>query len=482
MSLITGEYRDLLKRGIKEETCRFFGYMCGEINGSNVQIAPYFNSAGDMVAQKIRGADKEFKVLGDISDAQLFGAKHWGSGRKIVVTEGEIDCMTVSQVQANKWPVVSIPNGAQGAAKAIKKNLAYFDAFEEVVLMFDSDEPGTKAAQECATLFPPGKCKIASLPGAYKDPNELLQAGEGAQIITAIWQAKAYRPDGLVGIADFLDQFDKDPEMGLPWFLDPLTKITFGRRRGEIVGLGAGTGIGKTDFITQQIAYDVEVLHRKLGLIFLEQKPFETATRIAGKLAGKRFHVPDGTWTKDERKEWALKLQGSVTLYDSWGHSEWETVASKIRFMAVCEGVTEFYIDHLTAMADPDDERGSLEKIMKAMASLATELQIWILFVSHLATPEGKSHEEGGHVSIRHFKGARAIGFWSHFMLGLERQQQAEDKRERETTTLRVLKDRYTGQSTGALLYLAYDAATGLLSETDAPAEQSTFTDTSLGF
>lgn len=473
MDLITGAFQDLIKRGIKEETCRFFGYQVGEFKGKAVQIAPYYNAAGEMVAQKVRFPDKDFTVLGNLKESTgFFGAKHWGSGKKIVVTEGEIDCLTVSQIQNNKWPTISVPNGAQGAAKAIKANLDYFNAFDEVVLMFDMDEPGTKAAQECAALFPVGKAKIASL--SMKDPNELLQAGKGEQIITAIWQAKAYRPDGLVGISDLMEELNKPVEQGLPWFLDDLTRLTFGRRHGELYGLGAGTGIGKTDFFTQQIAYDIDVLKQKVGLIMLEQQPTETVTRIAGKLAGERFHIPDGTWTKEERNTWVLKLDGWVTLYDNFGHTEWETVAQKVRFMAISEGIRIFYIDHLTAMADTADERASLEQIMKEMASLAKELKVIIHFISHLATPEGKSHEEGGHVSIRHFKGARAIGFWSHFMFGLERNQQAEDAAERETTLLRCLKDRYTGNATGALLYLGYDRATGRMYPTDKPADSST--------
>jgi twinkle protein len=480
MGLISGEYQDLIRRGIKEETCRFFGYQVGmarkkgQDEESKVQIAPYFNAAGEMVAQKIRFADKNFSIFGDLKESTgFFGSRHWGGGKKIVITEGEIDCMTVSQMQSNKWPVISVPNGAQGAAKAIKEHLQYFDAFEEVILMFDMDEPGTKAAQECAGLFAPGKCKIASL--SMKDPNELLMAGNGEQIVSAIWQAKAFRPDGLVGVSDLMEELNKDIEQGLPWFLPSLTKLTFGRRHGEIYGLGAGTGIGKTDVFTQQIAFDIETLGERVGLVFLEQQPTETVTRVAGKLAGKRFHVPDGTWTKEERNEWVLKLDGKVTLYDNFGETEWSVVASKIRYMAVSEGIRIFYIDHLTAMADTADERGSLEQIMKEMASLAKALKVIIHFISHLATPDGKSHEEGGHVSMRHFKGARAIGFWTHFAFGLERNQQSEDAQERQTTTLRVLKDRYTGQSTGQLIYLGYDTTTGLLFETVMPAEQKPF-------
>ena len=67
-----------------------------------------------------------------------------------------------SQIQDNKWPVVSLPNGAAGAAKAIKANLAYFNAFEEVILMFDGDEAGEKAAKlalHCSLLV-----NVSSLP------------------------------------------------------------------------------------------------------------------------------------------------------------------------------------------------------------------------------------------------------------------------------------------------------------------------------
>ena len=115
---------------------------------------------------------------------------------------------------------------------------------------------------------------------------------------------------------------------------------------------------------------------------------------------------------------------------------------------------------------------------MKEMAGLANELGIIITFVSHLTTPEGKPHEEGGRVTIRHFKGSRAIGFWSYLMLGLERDQQHDDPSLRQVTTLRILKDRYTGQSTGETIYLGYAGDTGLLAHIEGnPFEASSFKD-----
>ena len=474
--LLTGEFKSLPKRGLTEDTCRKFGYQVGrDKNDTLVQIAPYYDEAGVMVAQKIRYANKEFKFIGEPKRAVLFGSNLWNNGKKLVITEGEIDAMSVSQAQNNKWPVVSIPNGAQGAKKALAKCLDYLNGFEEVILMFDQDEQGRKASIECAELFHPGKCKIASLP--LKDANECLQAGREQDIIQAIWNAKPYRPDGLVSVADLMDELTKPVEIGYPWWLQPLTDLTFGRRNGEIYGVGAGTGVGKTDFLTQQIAYDIATLNMKVGTLFLEQKPTETAKRVAGKIKGRRFHVPNSGWSKEELVDAVQSLHGKLVMYDSFGETEWDVIKGKIRFMAVAEGIELIYLDHLTAMADTADEKGSLEQIMKEMAGLANELGIIITFVSHLTTPEGKPHEEGGRVTIRHFKGSRAIGFWSYLMLGLERDQQADDVATRQTTVLRVLKDRYTGQATGQTIYLGYDGETGVLFETVAPEEQQHFKD-----
>ena len=468
--LITdGEFSALSKRGITEETCRKFGYKVGRFKDKPVQIAPYFDDEGNLVSQKIRFADKTFTTVGNHKNAQLFGQNLWASGgRKVVVTEGEIDAMSVSQVQGNRWPVVSIPNGAQGSKKSLAKHIEWLTSFEEVVLMFDMDDPGRDAIRECVSLFPPGKVKVAHLP--LKDPNEMLLAGRGEEIVSAIWQAKVYRPDGIVSMADIKEAARKSVELGLPWFCENLTKLTYGRRWGEVYALGAGTGIGKTDFLTQQIAYDLTKLQEKVGLFFLEQQPVETARRLAGKLAGKRFHIPDAGWEPEELDAALDELDtGNLFLYDNFGATDWTVIQSTIRFLVHSEGVRIFYLDHLTALAAAaENEKEALEAIMAEIGALVKELNIIIVLISHLSTPDGKPHEEGGRVMIRHFKGSRAIGFWCHYMFGMERDQQHKDEAMRSITTFRILKDRYTGNSTGQVLYFGYDRDTGTLFEVDA--------------
>lgn len=468
--LLTGTVQALAARDIREETCAKFGYMVGQKrDGTWVHIAPYRNKDGDLIAQKWRDPNKDFGTIGKFKEVTLFGAHLWNKGKKIVVTEGEIDCMTVAQVQNLKWPVVSVPNGAQGAAKAIAKNLDYLNGFEEVIFMFDMDEPGIDAAKECAALLPVGKAKIASLP--MKDPNELLKAGRGDEIVQAMWNAKPYRPDGLLSFDDVIDRINAPVVQGLPWCFPELTALTYGRRYGEVYTLGAGTGVGKTDLLTQQIAYDMDTLGLQVGLIFLETPAAELGKRIAGKKMHRLFHIPDEAWTPEELTEGAEWLRGKGSLYDSFGQTDWEVVKGHIRYMATALGIKVIYLDHLTALADTADEKGSLEQIMKELAGLCQELGVMCHLVSHLTTPEGKPHEEGGRVMIRHFKGSRAIGFWSHFMFGMERDQQHEDPEVRKRTTFRCLKDRFTGRSTGSILTLSYDRETGQLTVIETPSD-----------
>ncbi len=466
-----GEPVALEKRCLSEETCAKWRYTVSTYQGKDAQVANYCNDTGQVIAQKVRLPGKEFTFLGDTKAAGLYGQWLWrDKGKMVVITEGEIDALSVSQLQHNKWPVVSVPNGAQGAKKAVQKALEWLERFDSVVFMFDNDEHGAAAVQECAPLLTPGKAKIARLP--LKDANEMLQAGRGSEVIDALWGAKEYRPDGIVTVADVEEEALKPIETGLSWPWEALTRATYGMREGELYTYGAGTGVGKTDVLTQVVTHNLTVHKVPVAVFFLESSPADTLVRVAGKLAGKCFHVPGDGWTEAELKAAIAKVKASAPLfmYDNFGATEWDAIKGKITYLANAHGVKDIFIDHLTALAaGEEDERVFLENTMEEIAGLTKRLKLRTHLVSHLATPEGKSHEEGGRVTIRHFKGSRAIGFWSHFMLGLERDQQEEDLTKRNTTTVRVLKDRKTGRGTGRTFLLTYDPKTGQLHENNNP-------------
>ncbi|MDB5317105.1 MAG: T7-like phage primase/helicase protein [Rhodospirillales bacterium] len=470
--IIDGEYRALSKRRIDVETCRKMGYQIGETSKGPVQLANH-SVGGTVLAQKVRGADKEFYTTGDPKELRLWPMAIWpDTGRRIVVTEGEIDAMAVAQCFGLSWPVVSVPKGAAGAAAAIKRDLQWLEGYDSVVLWFDNDEAGRAAVEECVPLFKPGKCSVAYAPSPHKDAGDMLVAGDLKGLARCVYDAKAWRPEGVVTLADVKERALRPIEVGCPWPWEGLTKATFGRREGEVYGFGAGTGVGKTDLFTQIIAHDLDTLGVTCGVLYLEQSVAETAKRVAGKLVGKRFHVPDGSWTRDELVVALDRLDAKAPLhlFEAFGSTSWDVIGPIIRYMIIGLGCRHVFLDHLTALAaDEEDENGALKVIMAAIAGLAQETGAKIHFISHLSTPDNKPHEEGGRVMTRHFRGSRTIGFWSHMMFGLERNTQAEDPEERSVATLRCLKDRYTGNATGQTWGLSYDRLTGIL--TEAPIE-----------
>jgi twinkle protein len=465
-------YVPLAKRKLGIETMKKWRYGISE----NLQVANYFSDDGTtLLAQKLRSPDKAMWWRGDSTNVGLYGKWLWPKGgKRVIVTEGEIDALTVSQLQDNKWPVVSIPHGAQTAVKAIKRDLEWLLSFETVVLAFDMDEQGQDAARKCAEVFPLGKVKVAKMPSPYKDANDVWVAGKVQELTSALWNADEFKLDGIVTAKEMAPSLLLKPVVGAPWKWEGLTKLTYGRRDGELFGFGAATGGGKTDFFTEQVEYDVCTLGEPTGLLFLEQQPQETLRRIMGKLLSKRLHIPGMATDEDLAKAAELATDLPLYLFNHFGQIDWPTVKARIIFMVKSLGCRSIYLDHLTALvAGVEDENKELQKIMAELAGLGVEMGHRLHYISHLATPEGKPHEEGGRVMMRHFRGSRAIGFWTHFAFGLERDQQAEDKDTRLTTTLRCIKDRNTGNATGEVLFFKYDPETGRQHETDrgpAPA------------
>jgi len=464
---VLGKCRQLPSRGLHQDTCEKWGYKIGEYMGNPVQIANYYKDS-ELVGQKLRTKDKKFVWLG--GKAPLYGQHLWKSGGKmLVVTEGEIDALSVSQAQGNKWPVVSLPHGAQNAPKIFKQELDYLESFENVILLFDMDDVGRDAAQKCSTLLSPGKIKIGQMP--LKDANEMLVAGRTNELINSIWQAKEFIPSGIVNAANLWEDVEHPIDMGLSYPFDKLTKLMYGIREGEIYVLGAGTGLGKTT-VYKEIAYHLAMEHeKKVGLLFLEEQNNMTALSMMSIMANKPLHLPTSQVGLEEKRGYFDRLFGSgkFYLFNHYGSTSFEEIKSRIRYLVVSCGVRYIFLDHLAALTSGDpklDERREIDMIMTKLASMVRELKLTLFLISHLSTTDSKSsHEEGGRVTIRHFRGSRAIGQWADALWALERDQQAEDDTERHTSTFRILKDRYTGQATGETFKLFFNKTTNRLEE-----------------
>lgn len=462
--IIKGDYKPLAKRRITEETCRKWKYEVGTYAGRPVQIANYFKD-GKMTGQKLRFANKDFK-FNDLGDKQvLYGQWLWKEGgRKLVITEGELDALSVSQAQGNKWPVVSLPHGAAGGKKAIKANLEFIESFEEVILMFDQDEAGQAAVETIAPLLQPGKAKVATL--ALKDPNELLKAGRQNEIITAIWQAKTYRPDGIMDGGDTWEMVSKIFKVeSTPYPFESLNGKSFGARTGEIVLVTAGSGIGKSSLCRELAYYFFNTLKERVGYIGLEESVAQTARSFMSLEAQIPLHLAPRALSEEKQREvWEKTLNHDrIQLYDHWGSVDSDTLISKLRFMAKGLGCKWLFLDHISIMISGNslesDERRSIDKAMTNFRSFVEEAGVGMFIVSHLKKPgNNKPFEEGGKISLSDLRGSGALYQLSDMVIGLERDQQDEENG--HITKVRWLKNRFSGM-TGVGGELIWNKETG---------------------
>ena len=474
-----GDYRDIPSRRLKEETCRRYGYFIGEDpkTGETVQVAQYRDKDGNVVAQKVRGRDKKFYVLGDMSQAVLYGQHLCRTGgKRLAVVEGEVDALSLSQA-LGKWPAVSVPNGAQGAKAAIKANLEFLESYETVVFMFDQDEPGRKAVQECAKLLTPGKAAIATLP--LKDANEMLQAGKVKELVDAFWDAQVHRPDGIVSGTDCWHLINAPVKEGIPYPWPGMNDKTYGQRKGELVTWTSGSGMGKSAFV-REVEYDLLMRGFKVASIRLEENVQRTARGLMGIHINTPLHLP-GHFVSDEEMRRAFEETvgcGRYWMMDHFGSLEDENLLFKLRYLAKGLDVDFIILDHISIVVSgmdvSTDERRVIDNLMTQLRSLVEETGIGMHLVSHLKRSDGKGHEDGGQISLSHLRGSGAIAQLSDMVIGLERNQQADTEDERNTTTVRILKNRFSGE-TGVVACIRYDRETGRLLEVEEDDSPSSY-------
>lgn len=462
------EFRQLKSRCISMETCEKYHYYVTKINEKTIQVAEYRDDDGRVLFQKTRDKEKNFKVLGT-SCYRFFGQDLFNKGKKLVITEGEIDALSVSQMNGNKYPVVSLPHGCGSAVKTFKAQMEWLNNFDEVILMFDMDEHGQKAVQDVCGLLPPHKLFIAHLP--YKDANECLVRGAGSAILNAIFDAKEYRPDGIVNANDleeifFSEEDDDGVSYDFPWNCK-LNKMTQGLRKREMVLVTAGTGIGKSTAV-REIAYKLKTKDNlKIGMVMLEENVKKTLRELLSLAVNKPLSVQ---WRNVNREELRVPFHklfgdGNFFLYDHFGALDEKSLLEKIRYLIVGEGCDFIIFDHISIAVSSleesgSDERKTIDRIMTKLRSLVEETGAGIIVVSHLKKPNtDNAFEEGGVISMDDLRGSGSLKQIPDTIIALERNQQSEEEYEKNKIKIRVLKCRLTGD-TGVGGYLVFDKET----------------------
>ena len=358
------------------------------------------------------------------------------------------------------WPMVSLPHGAASAKKDIQKQIPLFQGYEEIVLFFDSDDPGRKAAEEAASVLPPGKVKIARLED-YKDASDALQDGNAEAIRKAIWDAEPFRPDGIIDaktLRDLVTTPTKPHDHEYPF--TGLNEKLHGIRYGELTTFTAGSGSGKTS-IMRHLAVDLLNKGEHVGILELEASNRRTALGLMSTAVGKNLQLGEHD-TKELDSAFGDSIANwNLYCFDGFGSYDPDIIYNRIEYMATGLECRVIFLDHLSILLSglEGDERRMIDTTMTRLRSLVERTGIALFLVSHLrrGSNDRNSHEEGGRVSLSSLRGSHSIAQISDQVVALEVDQQSGV--ERKLTTVRILKNRYSGE-VGVACQLSYDLNT----------------------
>ena len=463
----------LKKRGLTEEICRKFRIH----KDGDVLRFHYFNKSGHLVAAKVKTKDKDFYWDGKNTDHQLFGQNLFpDKGTRLTLYEGELDAAS-GYAAMPTWPHMSVPNGAAGAKKDLQKVIELTQGYDEVVLFFDNDTAGIAAAEECASLLRPGQAKIARME-KYKDASDALQQGDMEAIRKAIWDAKTYRPDGIVEGKSLLELVTTPtPPCDHEYPFKGINEKLHGIRYGTLTTITAGTGSGKTSFC-RQLATHLLQKGERVGVVELEASNRNTALGLMSCAVGKPLHIGE-----HDREELESAFNDTIAnwhfyCFDGFGSYDPDIVYNRIEYLSSGLDCKVVFLDHLSILLSglDGDERRSIDITMTRLRSLVERTGIALFLVSHLKrlNTTDKNHEEGARVTLGQLRGSQAIAQLSDTVIALERDQQASDVR--ASTTVRVLKNRYSGE-VGVACNLKYDLNTCRFTEHEVEPEFDPTTD-----
>jgi len=417
-------------------------------------------------------ATKDFRVVGKAEVPELFNQSNCGRYKNLVITEGEIDCLSLVEMLTKakaKFDVVSIVNGAQSARRNIASNLDFVNKYDKVFLAFDNDEPGIASANDAAHVIKPGKAHIVN--SVYKDANDALCKEQSDTYLSNVWGSKVYKPDNFVSGEKIWDAFkERSTVKSVPYpvCLKGLNDKLFGMRLGEITLFTSGTGSGKSTVVKETILNLLEQTEAKVGLISLEESIGDTATKLIGMSINKNIRMPEDV-TEEEARKGYEKVFGDerLILLDHQGSVADTSLLDRIEYLAAL-GCSYLILDHITIAVSEgvDGATGNeaVDKVMSSLLKITKRYNIHLTLISHLrkSSGEGKSFEEGIMPNLDSIKGSGSIKQISFDIIGFARNMMATEKSDRNIVKFAVLKSRFSGD-TGPAGQASYNISTGRL-------------------
>jgi twinkle protein len=445
--------RGFKERGITKTVTEFYGVKVSYDEEGNISSHFYpYSKESQIVAYKERKLPKTFTVHGDFKDVDPFGKHLFNSGKRIVITEGELDALSVAQAQYDKYgtfyPVISLASASQTKALVVIRD--WLRGFQEVILMLDQDEAGKKASDAAAKIIGFDKVKVASLP--EKDPSDVLTKRGSETLMKCVFDARPYSPAGIVKGEAIWEQFKlKQSVVSVPYpeCLESLNEKLIGMRQGEITLFTSGTGSGKSTVIKEIALELLDKTEDSVGMISLEESIGDTAQKFIAMSLKK--NLTDNEATEEELYSGFQQVFGDerLVLLDHQGSVSDASLIDKIEYLAVL-GCKYIILDHITIAvsegANGKTGNEAVDYVMSELLKIVKKHNIWLGVISHLRKGD-KPFEEGHLPTIDDIKGSGSIKQISFDIIAFARNMIADNEAVRNTINLRVLKSRFTGRT-----------------------------------
>lgn len=256
-------------RKITPETLKSMGVSQG--NEKNVIMMPYYKN-NEVVDVKYRRIDSKKMWREKNTESVLYNRDKVIENNYIVITEGEIDCMTWFQFG---FPAVSVPSGVDDL-RWIENEWDFLEKFHKIYINMDMDDAGRRGLKNIASRLGEYRCYEIYLP--KKDANECLVGGADKQYFRqALEMATGFDIDELVTTSYYRDELKKeilkeDLLRGTPTGFTGLDHIIKGWRGGELSIWTGMNGSGKSTLLNQ-IMSNIINANERVCLGSFEMKP-----------------------------------------------------------------------------------------------------------------------------------------------------------------------------------------------------------------
>lgn len=425
-------------RGISEEIAKKYNITVKQ-DAENVLVFPFLDDKKQLVTIKYRKTDfnKETDKNKEWFEANckpiLFGMFQCEDYTRLVVTEGQIDSLSVAEAGVKN--AVSVPNGANGFTW-VAHCWDWVSKFEEIVVFGDCENGSVTLAEQIRKKFNKTNIRVVRIKDYQdcKDANELLQKHGKEAIIHAIENSELVESDKIIR-ASSVEAVDVENTPSVSTGISGLDKaMSGGFRKGELIVITGKRGDGKSTFVSQLVCNVLNNEDIKVFMYSGEMININVKRWIDMQLVGTNRIYNS---TIDKLNAW---YNDRLFFFDNTAIAEDEEIeVLKIAERAIGKyGCNFIVIDNLMTALDSgnNDIYKMQSSFAKKCAALARRTETTILLICH---PRKSNGEEFDNDSI---SGSADITNVANYVLCYQRFKNANPNERRLT----VNKNRLTGR------------------------------------